>query len=482
MDPRSLTKHTYLHFLNKSSVRIKNAFKNIGGSLKSNTLDYTEIRLGKALFLLAVPMVLEMIMESVFAVVDIFFVSKLGADAIATVGITESMLTIVYAIAFGLSMATTAMVSRRIGEKQKSRASHIAFQAILTGFCISLFIALPGIFLARNLLSLMGANQVIVEKMSGYTTLMFASNVVIMQLFIINAIFRSAGDAAVSMRVLWLANLINLVLDPLLIFGIGPFPGLGVMGAAVATTTGRGIGVLFQFFLLFHGKGRISLNLKHIRVDFRIIKQLLRLSIGGIGQNIIATSSWIGLMRIVSLFGSTVLASYTIAIRIVVFVLLPSWGLSNAAATLVGQNLGAEKPDRAEQAVWTAGKINMTLLGSIGLIFALFPGTFIRLFTLDPGIVSHGSTALRIVSCGFIFYGLGMVLMNAINGSGDTYTPTKLNFLCFWMIEIPLAYLLALYLKWAQNGVFYSIAIAESILCLMALWWFRQGKWKVTVV
>ncbi|MHC1706804.1 MAG: MATE family efflux transporter [Bacteroidales bacterium] len=482
MKPKKYSFKNYIPLFIYYRNKFKYLLSEIGNSLKSNDLDYTSIRLGKAMYLLAIPMVLEMIMESVFAITDIFFVSKLGADAIATVGLTESLLTIIYAIGFGLSMATTAMVSRRIGEKNPEQARNIAFQAIITGSAISLLISLAGIFYSKDMLMMMGANNRIVNEMSGYTTLMISSNIVIMLLFINNAIFRSAGDAVVSMRVLWLANLINLVLDPLLIFGIGPFPELGVMGAAVATTIGRGTGVLYQFYLYAQGNARIKLVRKELSVDIQTIVSLIRLSMGGIGQNIIATSSWIGLMRIVSVFGSNVLAGYTIAIRIVVFALLPSWGLSNAASTLVGQNLGAGKPERAEKAVWAAGRINMILMGLIGVFFVLMPDMLIRLFTSDIDIIHNGIKALRIVSFGFVFYGLGMVLMNAINGAGDTITPTKLNFLCFWIIEIPLAYLLALYWEWNQSGVFYAIVIAESALCLISLWWFRQGKWKMVEV
>jgi putative MATE family efflux protein len=465
--------------LSRFKIKVSARLREIGGALKENDTDYTEIKLSKALWLLAIPMVLEMIMESVFAVVDIFFVSRLGANAIATVGLTESLLTIIYAIAFGLSMATTAMVSRRIGEKERGQAVNTAFQSILTGILVSICIAIPGAIYAKELLQLMGASDEIVNEMSGYTTIMLASNVVIMLLFIINAVFRSAGDASIAMRVLWLGNLINLVLDPILIFGFGPIPAFGVQGAAMATTTGRGIAVLYQFYVLFNGHGRIQLHLKQMIPDFRVIAQLIRLSVGGIGQNIIATSSWIALMRIVSIFGSEVLAAYTIAIRIIIFVLLPSWGLSNAAATLVGQNLGAGKPERAEKAVYAAGKINIVLLGLIGLIFILIPGPFIGLFTNNKDILINGSNALQIVSFGFIFYGFGMVLMNAINGAGDTTTPVKINFLAFWLVEIPMAYLLAIHLGWEEKGVFYAILIGESFLCLMAYWWFRQGKWKL---
>ena len=467
---------------NKGFNRLVGLWRLIQEALSGEEKDYTNGKIGKALFMLAIPMVLEMIFESVFAVADIFFVSKLGDDAVATVGITESITTIVYAIGFGLSMATTALVARRIGEKKPEEAAKISFQAIATGAFASIFIAIVGIFYSRDLLALMGANENIINEMSGYTTIILGSNIIIMLLFINNAIFRSAGDAALSMRVLILANCLNIILDPLLIFGLGPIPAMGVEGAAIATSIGRGLAVVYQFVMLAKGSGKIHLRREHIRIKLDTIKQLINLSIGGIGQNIIATSSWIGLMRIMAEFGSAAIAGYTIAIRILIFILLPSWGLSNAAATLVGQNLGAEQPDRAEQSVWKAGKINVIFLGLIGVIFFLFPGFFIELFTKEQAIVSNGIQALKIISLGFIFYGLGMVLLNSINGAGDTKTPTLLNFISFWLIEIPVAYLLAIQFGWDQKGVFYSIIIAEMCLTLIAFAWFKQGKWKLKKV
>ena len=467
---------------NKGFNRLVGLWRLIQEALSGEEKDYTNGKIGKALFMLAIPMVLEMIFESVFAVADIFFVSKLGDDAVATVGITESITTIVYAIGFGLSMATTALVARRIGEKKPEEAAKISFQAIATGAFASIFIAIIGIFYSRDLLALMGANENIINEMSGYTTIILGSNIIIMLLFINNAIFRSAGDAALSMRVLILANCLNIILDPLLIFGLGPIPAMGVEGAAIATSIGRGLAVVYQFVMLAKGSGKIHLRREHIRIKLDTIKQLINLSIGGIGQNIIATSSWIGLMRIMAEFGSAAIAGYTIAIRILIFILLPSWGLSNAAATLVGQNLGAEQPDRAEQSVWKAGKINVIFLGLIGVVFFLFPGFFIELFTKEQAIVSNGIQALKIISLGFIFYGLGMVLLNSINGAGDTKTPTLLNFISFWLIEIPVAYLLAIQFGWDQKGVFYSIIIAEMCLTLIAFAWFKQGKWKLKKV
>jgi putative MATE family efflux protein len=440
--------------------------------------DFTEGSLGRAILLLSVPMVLEMMMEAVFAVADIFFVSKLGAGAVATVGITESMLTLVYAIGMGLSMATTAMVARRIGQKNREGADRAAGQAILLGLAVSVLLAVPGLFWSKELLRLMGVSEALILEGYRYPAIMISSNVVIMLLFIINAIFRSSGDAAISMRVLWLANLCNIVLDPCLIFGLGPFPEMGIAGAAVATVIGRGLAVLYQFYLLFFGKCRIRLRPGHFRVEWKLLNRLLRISYGGIAQNIIATSSWIGLMRIMAEFGSEVLAGYTIAIRVVIFSLLPSWGLSNAASTLVGQNLGAGKPDRAEKSVWRTSFINMAVLGAFGILFVLQPDPFIRFFIADPAVIQAGSVALRFISFGYLAYGFGMVMPQAFNGAGDTLTPTLMNLFCFWAMEIPLAWLFALSFGWGETGVYWAIVSAETTLALLGIVLFRTGKWK----
>jgi MATE family, multidrug efflux pump len=461
---------------------LKSLARDIIEAVSGSEQDFTEGRLSRAILLLSIPAVLEMVMESVFVIADIFFVSKLGADSVATVGLTESMVTIIYAIAIGLGTATTSLVSRRIGEKHNEDASRAAVQAILTGLIVSVLIGIPGAIFADELLGMMGASENIIRHMSGYTRIMIGGNAVIMMLFIINAIFRSAGDAAVAMKVLWIGNIINLILDPCFIFGLGPFPHLGVQGAAIATTIGRGTAVLVQFYLLFNGRKRVQLTLKHLSVDFKIMLRLLRLSFGSIGQNLIGTTSWIALVRIISIFGSEVVAGYTIAIRIIGFTLLPSWGISNAASTLVGQNLGAKKPERAEKSVWVTGWINMILLGTIGLILVIFPGYFIRMFITDEIVITSGILGLRIISTGFIAYGLGMVLVNSFNGAGDTSTPLKINILAFWMVEIPLAYLLAIKLGMEERGVFIAIVIAESLMTLVAWLVFRKGKWKLKEV
>jgi putative MATE family efflux protein len=465
-----------------SQQRSRQIWTDIKESIAGTEQDFTSGSLKKAIFLLSVPMVLEMLMEAIFAVVDIYFVSKLGSEAVATVGLTESLITIVYAIGVGLSMATTALVSRRIGEKDPSRAARAAFQSIITGLAVSILIAIPGIFYAKELLILMGASEKMFTEMSSYTAIMLGGNAVIMLLFIINAVFRSAGDAAISFRVLIIANGLNIILDPMLIFGIGPFPELGIKGAAIATNTGRGIAVIYQLYLLFFGNGRVKLLARNIRIHFATIRKLLRLSAGGIGQYLIATSSWIGLFRIIAEFGSDALAGYTVAIRVVIFTLLPAWGISNAAATLVGQNLGAGKPERAEKSVWTVSKINMYYMGFVSIALIMIPEFFINLFDVEPTVYVSGVSSLRILSYGFILYGLGMVVVQSFNGAGDTMTPTWINLICFWALEIPLAYLMALELNIGEQGVYYAVIISESLMAIIAVWFFKKGKWKLKQV
>lgn len=464
------------------SINYREIWQDIKEAIAGTERDFTTTSLGKAIFILSVPMVLEMIMESVFAVVDIFYVSKLGANAVATVGITESAMTIVYAIGAGLSMATTALVARRIGEKNPKKAGMVAFQAILLAIMVSSLFSVAGIIWAKPFLKIMGASQEMIEEGFMYPAIMFGSNGIVMLLFIINAIFRSSGDAAISMRVLYLANIINLILDPILIFGLGPIPALGIKGAAIATATGRGIAVVYQFYLLFRSHHRIHLTRKSMGFRPEIMLSLLKVSIGGILQNLIATSSWILLVRIIAVSGAVALAGYTIAIRIIIFLLLPAWGLSNAAATLVGQNLGAGSPQRAERSVWITSFINMAYMGIVCLSMIVWPETFIRIFIQDADVVEQGIIALRIVSFGFVFYGLGMVMVQGFNGSGDTMTPTVINFICFWLIEIPLAWLLAISLNMGLHGASISIVVAESLLAVIAWIMFKRGKWKLRKV
>jgi putative MATE family efflux protein len=447
-------------------------------AVRGSHQDYTTGSLNRAILLLAVPMVLEMVLESLFGVVDVFWVGRLGANAVATVGLTESMLTLVFSVAMGLSLSTTAMVARRIGEKDPEGAAVAGVQAIALGLFVSLAVGVPCFFYAPNLLRLMGASPEIVATGSGYTRICLGGSFAVLLLFLNNAIFRGAGDAAIAMRLLWVSNIINLVLDPCLIFGWGPFPRLGVTGAALATLIGRSIGVLYQFYRLMHGTERLRILRSQVRLNFAVLLRLVRVSLTGVLQFAIAHTSWIGLVRIVSFFGAAALAGYTIAIRIVIFVILPSWGLSNAAATLVGQNLGAGHPDRAEKAVWRTGFYNVIFLGAVGLVFIFFSEPIVRLFTQDPAVVPLGASCLRIVSYGNLGYAYFMVMMQAFNGAGDTITPTIVNFFGFWLFEIPLAYWLAIPQRMHSNGAFAAIAIAESSMAVVSAVLFKGGKWK----
>ena len=447
-------------------------------ALRGSHQDFTAGSLNRAIFLLAIPMVLEMVLESLFAVVDVFWVGRLGADAVATVGLTESLLTLVFAVGMGLALSTTAMVARRIGEKDPAGAAVAGVQSIVLGLATSLIVGLPCMFYAPELLRLMGASPEIVATGSGYARIALGGSGAIVMLFLNNAIFRGAGDAAVAMRLLWVSNVINLFLDPCLIFGWGPFPKLGVTGAALATFTGRSVGVFYQFYRLLRGTERIRILKSQLRVHFGVLWRLVRVSLTGILQFAIANVSWIGLVRIVSLFGSAALAGYTIAIRIVIFVILPSWGLSNAAATLVGQNLGAREPERAEQSVWRTGLYNMAFLGLVGVVFILFTEPIIRLFTNDPAVVPLAVSCLRILSFGNIGFAYGMVLLQAFNGAGDTVTPTIVNFFGFWLLEIPLAYALAVPLHFRANGAYYSIVVSEGAMAAASMLLFRLGRWK----
>jgi putative MATE family efflux protein len=454
-------------------------WQSIREAIRGSHQDFTKGSLNRAILLLAIPMVLEMVLESLFAVVDVFWVGRLGADAVASVGLTESLMSLVFAVGLGLSLSTTAMVARRIGEKDPEGAAVAGVQAIAIGLAVSLLVGIPCFFFGPQLLQLMGASPQIVATGGGYARIALGGSGAIMLLFLNNAIFRGAGDAAIAMRLLWVSNIINLILDPCLIFGWGPFPKLGVTGAALATLTGRSIGVLYQFYRLLRGSERIRILRTQIRLDLPVLLRLLRVSLTGILQFAIAHTSWIGLVRIVSIFGSAALAGYTIAIRIVIFVLLPSWGLSNAAATLVGQNLGAKQPERAEQSVWRTGFYNMLFLGGIGLFFTIFATPIVSLFTHDPQVVPLAASCLRIISYGNIAYAYGMVMLQAFNGAGDTVTPTFVHLFGFWFLEIPLAYILAIPAHLHSNGVFISIVVAEAAIAAAGIILFRRGRWKL---
>jgi len=441
-------------------------------------INYTEGSIARVTFLLAVPMILEMAMESVFAVVDIFFVAGIGTEAVATVGLTEAVITLLYAIAIGLSMGTTALIARRIGEKEPEKASVAAAQAIWLGVFVSVVVGLIGLFFARNILVMMGADEVVLATGENYTRLMFGASFTIVFLFLVNAIFRGAGDATIAMRALWLANGINIVLDPCFIYGLGPFPELGVTGAAVATNIGRGTGMLYGLYFLCGGGGRIHLHLANLGVRLKIILSLIRISAGGIAQFLVATASWVFLMQIVSSFGSAAVAGYTIAVRIVMFSMLPAWGLSNAAATLVGQNLGAKQPERAETTVWRIAKYNAMYMGLTAAVLLLFTRPIVLFFTAEPEVVEYSVRCLHIFAFGYVFWGFGMAIIQAFNGAGDTMTPTWINIFCFWLVQIPLAYGLALTLEVGPEGVFWAVFVSEVLAGIVGVAVFSRGTWK----
>lgn len=452
-------------------------------AIRGDEQNFTEGSLNKAIFMLSIPMILEMAMESLFAVVDIFYVSRLNdSNAVAVVGLTESVLTIVYSIAIGLSMGATAMVARRIGEKNTKGAAEAALQSIYIGFAIAFVIGIVGFFFYKDILILMGASEEIIATGSGYTRWMFAGNFSVMLLFLINAVFRGAGNAAVAMRSLWFANIINIIIDPMFIFGFAFIPEMGVEGAAIATTIGRTAGVIYQIVYLIRGKGILKIHQAPLAINWSIISRLLKVSIGGTSQFLIASASWIFLVKIMAGFGSAALAGYTIAIRVIMFTILPSWGMSNASATLVGQNLGAEQPERAEQSVWKTGFYNMIFLTVVMVVFLLFAKNILQVFTADEDVVYYGQRCLQIIALGYIFYGYGMVIAQSFNGAGDTRTPTVLNLFAFWFLQIPLAYVLAIQLDFGPIGVFAAIPIAESALTIAGIIIFRKGKWKLVKI
>lgn len=451
-------------------------------ALRGSDREFTAGPIRRAVFLLAVPMVLETALEAVFAITDIFWVAHLGADAVTAVGLSEALEVMVYAVAEGLAVGTTAMVARRFGEKDRDGAALAAGQALWIGAAFGLFVGLAGVFYAEQLLRLMGASDSVVAIGSGYTMWLLGGSITVVYLFLINAIFRGAADAAIAMRSLWLANAINIVLDPLLIFGIGPFPELGVTGAAIATTVGRGCGVLYQVWVLTRATSRIRIGLRHLALQLPLMWRLMRVSRGGILQILISHTSWVALVRIVAEFGSAAVAGYTIAVRIVIFTILPAWGMSNAAATLVGQNLGAGKPQRAEDSAWLCMRYNLALMVALGLALIVFADPLIGLFSPSAEVHRIGVHSLRIMAAGYGFFAVGMVMVQAINGAGDTDTPMVINFFCFWLLQIPLGWILALPAGMGPDGVFVAVVVAEGLMAAIAAWIFRRGRWKLRTV
>ena len=464
--------------MQSNKISIKQFFTYFKIAISGKEQEFTSGSIRRAVFMLSIPMILEMLMESIFAIVDIFYVSKVSVNAVATIGLTESVITLVYAVAIGLSMAATAIVARRIGEKDRKGASQAAVQVIFLGVLVSVIISVIGILYPKEILQLMGGEPELVAVGYGYTQVLLGGNITIMLLFLINAIFRGAGDASIAMWALVLSNGLNIILDPMFIFGFGPIPAYGVEGAAIATTIGRGTAVVFQLLVLFYGWSKIKIRFKDLVLRVAVMLNLIKVSLGGIGQFLIGTSSWVFLMRIMSEFGSEVLAGYTIAIRVMMFTLMPAWGMSNAGATLVGQNLGAQKPQRAEDSVWKTGKYSAIFMGIVSVIYLVFATQIVSLFTTEAKVVENGALCLRIIAAGYIFYGYGMVVINAFNGSGDTKTPTYINFICFWLFQLPIAYLMALTLDFGPIGVFLSITLAEVLIAVIGIVWFKKGYWK----
>lgn len=464
-------------------LRVKTFFSLIKLALSSEHQDFTQGSIRRAVFLLAVPMILEMCMESVFAVVDIFFVGRLGRnEAVSTVVLTESVLTIVYSLAMGLSMAATAMVARRVGEKNHEAAARAGMQATLLALFITVIISITGLIFAPEILQLMGASPQTVAIGTNYTRIVFGGSIVIMLLFLINGIFRGAGDASMSMRSLWIANICNIILCPVMIYGLGPIPGFGITGAAIATTIGRGIGVAYQLYHLLGGKRVIRFRKKDLAPDWAILKSISNIAWTGAAQFLIGSASWMVLARIVTHFGDAAVAGYGVAIRLIMFFLLPAWGLSNAAATLVGQNLGAQQPHRAEMSVWRSAKYNTIFMIFVTLVFMVFAQPIVHFMNKDAAVEAYAVQALRIVSLGYIFYGIGMVVTNAFNGAGDTKTPTLVNIVGFWLFQIPLAYLLALGMELGPKGVFIAIVVTETCITIAGIILFRRGRWKTVKI
>ncbi len=452
--------------------------KLIWDAIRGTEKDFTSGSINRAIVLLSIPMILEMVMESTFAVVDIYFVGKIGENAINTVGLTESVLMLVYSLAIGLAMGATAMISRRIGEKKPEEAANVAVQAIMLSATIAIIVGALGFYFAEDILRMMGASDEMISSGIGYTKIIFATNIVIMLIFLLNGVFRGAGDASIAMRVLWLSNGLNIILDPIFIFGFGPIPAFGVEGAAIATTIGRGTGVLFQLYILFNGSSIIKISLRYFKIQLKVIWRLIDIGSGSFFQFFIGSASWIFMTYIISNnFSEMVLSGYIISIRVIIFTILPSWGIANAAATLVGQNLGAKQPERAEKSVWRSAFFNMIFMVTVSIIFFTNAEFIIGIFSNKPEVIQAGVQSLKIIIGGYLFFAYGMVLSQAFNGAGDTYTPTAINFVAFWMIQIPLAWYLVNQ-GYGPPGVYWSIFFSESILALICIYVFRLGRWK----
>ena len=462
----------------QSKLSINKFFRYLKIALTGKESNFTSGSIRKAIFMLSIPMIAEMLMESTFALVDMIFVSRVSTNAIATVVLTESVITLIYAVAIGLSMAATAVVARRTGEQDMEGASKAAVQVIILGSVVAILIGALGVIFPKEILGLMGGEPDLINEGYRYTQILMGGNITVVLLFLINAIFRGAGDASIAMWMLVISNGLNIILDPMFIFGFGPIPEYGVQGAAIATTIGRGVAVVGQIMVLFYGWSKIKIGLKDLVLRFDIMWNLIKVSLGGIGQFLIATSSWVFLTRIMSEFGSVVLAGYGISIRVIMFTLMPSWGMSNAAATLVGQNLGAQQPGRAEKSVWLTGKYNAIFMVIISIIYLLFARTIVGWFKNDPAVIEAGALSLQVITAGYVFYAYGMVLIQSFNGAGDTKTPTVINFFCFWLFQLPLAYLLALEFDFGPLGVYLAITIAEAVIAIVSIWWFKKGRWR----
>jgi putative MATE family efflux protein len=471
------------HFeMTKSKLTISRAFNLFVSALRGEETEFTSGSINKAIILLSIPMIAEMIGEALFAIVDMIFVSRISVNAIATVALTESPLMIIYSVAVGLSMAATAIVARRVGEKKPEKAANAAFQSILLAIVVGMVLGVPGFLYSEEILSTMGGEPDLIKEGVGYTKIMYAGNISIILIFLINGIFRGAGNASIAMKSLLIANGLNIILDPIFIFGLGPIPAFGVEGAAIATTIGRSTGVIYQVVHLVNGSSIIKITWKNFVVRMKTIKEIIVVSIGGIGQFIVESLSWLFLVRVIAEFGTDAIAGYQMAFRMIVFTILPSWGMANAAATLVGQNLGAGKPERAETSVWRTAKWNTIFLVGIAIVFGIFANEILSIFNQSGVVQKTAIDALRIICFGYIFFAYGMVIGQAFNGAGDTKTPLYINLIVFWVIQIPMAWLLSIKLDWGPEGVFFCIAFCHSLYAIVAIWLFKKGKWKTVQV